>query len=144
MKQYYAALLTQSCWGGTSLGSQFFFLFKNHIILCMINLIFLNTAVLIVIYLTDAIIEYGGLFRLSKLLKLKEYQELRVDCEQLNYPTFLLLRKNNFLTRLFSCPLCFGFWLSLSLTFANNQVESLATVYLSSLFLFFIFKKIYG
>jgi len=110
----------------------------------MINLIFLNTAVLIVIYLTDAIIEYGGLFRLSKLLKLKEYQEARVDCEQLNYPTFLLLRKNNFLTRLFSCPLCFGFWLSLSLTFANNQVESLATVYLSSLFLFFIFKKIYG
>jgi hypothetical protein len=112
--------------------------------LCMVNLIFLNTAILVIVYLTDAIVEYGGLFRLSKFLRLKEYQETRIDCEQLDYPTFLFLKKNNFLTRLFSCPICFGFWLSLILTFANNRIESLPTVYLSSLFLFFIFKKIYG
>ena len=72
---------------------------------------------MLVWFKSDAIIEWGSLLRLSKFVKIKEFQEdkknwLPLD---LNYPTFLRNRYDNFITKMLSCPLCLSMWLSIIL-----------------------------
>ena len=69
---------------------------------------------MLVWFKSDAIIEWGSLLRLSKFVKIKEFQEdkknwLPLD---LNYPTFLRNRYDNFITKMLSCPLCLSIWQS--------------------------------
>ena len=77
--------------------------------------------VLLVWFKTDALIEWGSIFGLSKILKADEFYKFKMEqllepiCSpnDITYSTFLKLKYNCFLTRLLSCPWCLSVWLSI-------------------------------
>lgn len=109
----------------------------------IVTLVGLNGSILTVLYLTDFIYEYGKIFKMDSLLRLGEYQKMRIDLGgQLEYTSFLEITKPSFLTKLLSCHLCFGFWVSL-LSCAAFSLDILGIVYILSQILFLILKKLY-
>tara|TARA_Y100000310_G_C20678233_1_gene814328 strand:+ start:1113 stop:1466 length:354 start_codon:yes stop_codon:yes gene_type:complete len=77
-----------------------------------INHCFFIAFVLVIWLKTEAFVEYGRIFGLSKLLEIEKFDNRSVH--ELTYPSFLLVNHDNFLTRLISCPICLGFWLNVS------------------------------
>lgn len=75
-----------------------------------INHCFFIAFILVVWLKTEAFAEYGRVLGLSKVLEIDKFDDRSVY--ELNYPAFLLVNHNNFLTRLISCPVCLGFWLN--------------------------------
>lgn len=76
------------------------------------------TLIMLVWLKSDAIIEWGLLFGLSKLLKIEEFYDKRLEMAikgfPLNYPDFLKEKYHyNFVTKLIACPLCLSVWLSI-------------------------------
>jgi len=89
------------------------------------------SAISFLIYKTDFIAEYAKIFRLGNLLKIDYYQCFRIQNNgKGNYPEFLKFLNNNFITRLFSCPYCFGFWLCVIITKANFNCLAVYAYYL--------------
>lgn len=80
------------------------------------NLLFcasFNFMVLLVWQHSTAIVEYGRLLGLKKLLKDDEFQAARKEANfRLNYPNFLLSKYPNFFTKLLQCPVCTTVWLA--------------------------------
>jgi hypothetical protein len=66
---------------------------------------------------SDAIIEWGSLLGLSKLLKVNEFYSMKREENSLmiDYPHFLDIKYHNFITKMLSCPLCLSVWLSIIL-----------------------------
>lgn len=100
--------------------------------------IFLNSTFLIVWFLTNAFYEY-----LSKIFPLifKNYNIFIIKNNFL-YFTDYLTHKNNFISKLLSCPFCLGFWTALFSSIAYNSLLYLCVIYIISLMIFFIIKKI--
>ena len=74
------------------------------------------TALLLLVWFkSEALIEWGSLLGISKFLKTEEFQKMKFEelPNSLNYPTFLKIKYNNFITKLISCPLCLSIWLSI-------------------------------
>jgi len=66
---------------------------------------------------SDAIVEWGSLIGLSKLLKTEDFYQERLEAamqgRSLSYPNFLKEKYHyNFITKMLSCPLCLSVWLS--------------------------------
>lgn len=62
---------------------------------------------------TDVLVDYGRAFRLTKALMIDQWEEWRESRPRDSYLTFLSLKRRGFFTKLLSCELCLGFWLSL-------------------------------
>ena len=76
------------------------------------------TLIMLIWLKSDAIIEWGSLFGLSRFLKIEEFYHKRLEMTikgfPLNYPEFLKDKYNyNFITKLLGCPLCLSVWLSI-------------------------------
>jgi hypothetical protein len=96
--------------------------------LCLASIV---TAVIYVLYHTEALVEYGKLFRLNRLLKLEEYFCFKLsNGTGVNYFDFLKTRNNNFITRLMSCPYCFGFWCCLAVSLGRQNPLAVYGFYL--------------
>lgn len=69
---------------------------------------------LLVWFKSDALVDWGSLFGLEEFLLVNEYNKMKIDQAPLsiNYPTFLKIKYNNFVTKLLACPLCLTVWLS--------------------------------
>jgi hypothetical protein len=81
---------------------------------------------LLVWFRTNAIVEYINLFKLDKLPKIKEYNELHSNGYEGNFSDFLYeYYKDMFLVRLVTCPICLSFWLGLFTYLFSQNVESL-------------------
>lgn len=109
----------------------------------VINNSCLVALILLVWFETDAFLEYMKIFYLNKLFKINEYEK-RVNEnleEDITYPDFLASDYNNFFTRLMSCPICLGFWVSLSVSFYLN-IEVFPVINILSMLLYFLIKKI--
>lgn len=88
-------------------------------------------AVVYVLYHTEALIEYGKLFKLNRFMKLEEYFCFKLsNGTGVNYFDFLKVRSNNFITRLMSCPYCFGFWCCLVVSFGRQNPLAVYGFYL--------------
>src|SRR5258708_6277246 len=72
-------------------------------------------ASLLVWFNSDALIEWGTVFGLYDVLMVKEFYDFRMKMlpSNINYPTFLKVKYNDFLTRLLACPICLTIWISL-------------------------------
>lgn len=87
---------------------------------------------------TNAVVEYGRLFKLNKILYLDEYEEyVREDYSSGDYISFLTMRKDCFITRLITCPFCLGIWYSFFISLAIGLVY-FCLLYLLSLVIYFI------
>lgn len=99
----------------------------------------MSLAMMIIIWLrTDAFVEYISLLPtdLQKLVKVDEYNQYIKDThETTSYPDFLIIRYNNFFTRLLSCPICISVWLGFPLSILFLSVKfSLAVSFMGLLF----------
>lgn len=97
--------------------------------------------VLIVWFKTDAFVEYAELLGLSKVTFAEDFKEKKKADVMLEFPMYLVINKNCFISRLLSCPICFGFWLSLIFSYPFDPIL-IPGVYLISLTSFYLFNKI--
>lgn len=88
---------------------------------------------LIIWFKTDAFIEYGRLFGLSKRFKFKEFQDKKlVEPYLLTYPQFLRITYSNFFTRMVSCPLCLSVWMAIMFCILGNCISLLPLICVGS------------
>ena len=92
---------------------------------------------------TEVILEYASIFKLQKLFKIKEFriEKIKIAPERLPYHTFLLLKYNNFFTRLLSCYICFSFWCSLLICICAKILMFTPIVCVLSLILYSLILK---
>jgi len=76
--------------------------------------------ILLVWFKSDAFVEYASLFGCKKLFWIKNYEEGARKGLYLDYPSYLLIHHNCFLTRLLSCPLCLSVWLCIGASCVTN------------------------
>ena len=96
----------------------------------------LIATILLVWFKSDAVVEYGKLFSLSRWLKLKEYEEKRLsESFELSYPLFLRITHEGFIFKLITCPICLAFWLAVIASLFIIP-HFLPIVYILSLFIY--------
>jgi hypothetical protein len=91
---------------------------------------------------TDALPEYLNLLGLKKITLFEEYLQTKQSNIFLNYPIFLNIKVDNFVTRLISCPFCFGFWIGFIFCWGNS-LTNIAGTYLITILIYFSIKRIY-
>jgi hypothetical protein len=101
-----------------------------------INHCFFVAFVLVIWLKTEAFVEYARLFGLSKLLEINQFDNRATH--ELNYPAFLLVNHNNFLTRLISCPICLGVWLNILVSLFFRDFSFFFIKTMVSILLYFI------
>ena len=101
-----------------------------------INHCFFIAFVLIIWLKKEAFIEYAKLLGLSKLLQVDKFEDREIY--ELNYPAFLLVNYNNFLTRLISCPICLGVWLNIFVCLFFRDFSFFFIKIIFSILLYFI------
>jgi len=95
---------------------------------------------LLVWFRTNAFAEYITLFRLSRFFHVSSYNELVSNGYEHGYVDFLKEYYHDyFLVRLVTCPICFGFWLSVP--FLGISVSNIFIIPLG-LFFYSIFNKL--
>ena len=107
-------------------------------------------AIILLVWLkTDALIEWGCNFGLSKILKEDEFYRFKMEqllgpipSSDISYPTFLKLKYNSFLTRLTSCAICLSFWLSVIGCIIIFNLIAIPIVYVLSLVIYGIVVKL--
>lgn len=103
--------------------------------------------ILYYIYETDVVWEYLNKIALffNKLFKTEKFFYGRLmlkaypDNQSKNYIEFINKIYNNFFTRLISCPICFGFWISLGFSIMTNIAYMGVYAYFS-LVLYYVIK----
>ncbi len=100
-----------------------------------INHCFFIAFILILWFKTEAFVEYARLFGLSRLLEIDKFDNR--DIYELNYPAFILVNHNNFLSRLISCPICLGVWLNITLCLFFEDFSFFFIKILISLLIYF-------
>jgi hypothetical protein len=107
---------------------------------------FFSTFTYIILYNTNAIAEYFKYIPfIRNFLKIKDYfdyLELTKDTNVL-YINYISMFYNNFFIKLLTCPLCFGFWINLSIGLYYNNITNLFITYVLSVIAYGIFKKTY-
>lgn len=88
----------------------------------MIEIIWIVSLIILIMLIwfnSEALIEWGSLFGLYKFLCVDEFYTKRIEYlpANLNYPSFLKIKFNNFITKLLACPLCICVWLSFLISF---------------------------
>lgn len=108
----------------------------------VIILSYLLTTILIIWFKSDAVIEYGKLLKLSKILKIDEFQKKKDEEDaSLTYIRFLRITYDNFFIKLITCPYCLSFWLSL--LFSINHIYFMPLIYINGLILYGIINLLY-
>ena len=102
----------------------------------------LNLLLLIVWFQTNAFTEYAKILIVgNKFFKIEEFEkESRMT--GVNYPEFLQLNYNSFLTRLMSCPYCIVFWLCVLQSIIIGKPLIGVVVYYPTVLLYFLLQLI--
>jgi hypothetical protein len=102
---------------------------------------------MILYYLNNTNVVWEYLTLISKLLNFKICNNffdgillLKSAENHDNYLLYINSIYNNFITRLISCPICVGFWLSLIVSLICKNILLLAPIAYFSLFLYYIIK----
>ncbi len=99
------------------------------------------SAFLIIWFKTNALIEYVRFFGLKDALGLNDYVSKQAVALELSFPMYLSTYCDSFLSRLFSCYLCTGFWLSIFFS-AFDKVILTPVVFLISIFIYKIYERL--
>lgn len=90
------------------------------IILDVLGFSLLVSYVLVIWFKTNAFVEYLTLFKLSKFFYIFDYNKIVEHGYAGTYTEFLREYYHDyFFVRLTTCPICFGFWLSLPFLFLS-------------------------
>ena len=93
--------------------------------------------ILLLWFKTDVVTTYGKLLALFNYAHIKEFEDKKSqEPYTLYYPTFLNLKYFNFFTKLISCPLCLGFWISFVCCLIISNIYMFPIIYISSLIVY--------
>jgi hypothetical protein len=112
----------------------------ESVVINLILSISLNTTILIVWFLTDAFYEYFKCLSKTFFLKYQEY--IKTLGMPAHYVDYLQYSNRNFITKLLSCPFCFGFWTSIFCSVILIEIKFVFVVYTASIILFFYIKNL--
>lgn len=90
---------------------------------------------------TDAFVQYISLLKLDRFFKVRDFIEYKKINSDIDYSTYLLLKHNNFFTKLISCPFCINFWLVLGLSLLFNTIIYLPIVYVLSINVYLLLER---
>ena len=88
---------------------------------------------LMIWFKTNAFVEYARLIGFGRFLKSFEEEE----GIGISFPDYLAVQHNCFLTRLLSCAICLGAWLSVALLILHESIYILVVGYYLSLLFYF-------
>lgn len=71
---------------------------------------------LLIVFRTEAFIEYCRLFHLNGISFYKDFDAKRKDDASLTYIKYLRQYHNNFFIRLITCPICLSVWVGIILS----------------------------
>jgi hypothetical protein len=101
---------------------------------------FLIANILFFMYETDFFVQYIKLFKLSKVFGVNKYEEHLQSMSDDSYWEWLAFEKQTFLSKLISCPFCFGFWVNVGVFFLYKDWGIFVLVLWFSLFLYLLLK----
>lgn len=92
--------------------------------------------ILFLLYETPALVYYTKFF--CKIFPIRSYWLLAYEVTNLNtwMEVFRQMKPDSFTTKLVTCPYCYGFWLSLALTFHVGSLSAFAFIYLLGLLIY--------
>jgi len=105
------------------------------------NQISLINFVLLVWFHTDAFLQYLKLLKLGFLFRVNKYYEYKNINPDISYIDFLAIKNPNFFTKLFSCPYCLNFWITLISCFLFKNLFIFALIYMVSVVIYIMLKK---
>ena len=111
----------------------------------IIYAIFWTIFCLFIWFETDAIIRYSRVFRLTSLFNdLKKYKEHQEESlEPLDYLDFVRNEHpNSFFIALLTCQSCLGFWISLGFCLLFSSWFYLPMVYVTSLIVYLLMRRL--
>jgi hypothetical protein len=90
---------------------------------------------------TSFVLDYLKLFKLEKQL-IEEYEKELFENPDIKFLDFSYFKNPTFSNKLFSCPYCLGFWVSIFCTMiATGNILLIFANYILSMSFYFIFKK---
>lgn len=109
--------------------------------LSFLNQVALLNFCLFIWFHTTAFIEYMKLFKLTNLFRINKYIDYKNINPEISYIDFLAIKNPNFFTKLFSCPYCLNFWLTLLSTVLFNNFIIFPLIYMSSTVIYIILQR---
>lgn len=103
----------------------------------ILNSISLPVVALLIWFHTDAVEQYVRLFRLSRLFRINEFENDKLNDLTLEYPLWLVQKHPGFFTKMVSCPWCIGFWISFVTCVIYGTIYLFPTLYLASISIYF-------
>ena len=105
-----------------------------------LEIICIQSFLLLAWFNTDVVVEYGSLFRLRKLLKIGDFESERINAFKMTYPIFLNLNYSNFIVKVLACPICLNTWLSILSYFIFGG--SFGVTFIGSIILYYLIVKL--
>lgn len=105
------------------------------------NIIFLQSLILLIWFKTEAFIEYFKYIPYD-IFKIKAYFAAKNNDITLEYHNYLLYNHNNFFTRLITCPICLNVWLSILNCLLFSCIINMPIICMVSLFIYYLLVKI--
>lgn len=111
----------------------------------LIKYSFVHAFICIILYNTNAIVEYGkNIPLLNKFLKINDYLNYKkITGEDQLYISYISSVYSSFFIKLISCPLCLGFWINISIALYLNDIFCFFGLYCLSVIIYSIFKILY-
>jgi hypothetical protein len=107
----------------------------------MLNIIFLQSLILLCWFNTDAFIEYFKYIPSDKF-KIKAYLTAKSSDVTLTYHMYLLLNHYNFFVKLITCPICLNTWLSIMSSAFGISFIYIPVVCILSLLIYYLLVKL--
>jgi hypothetical protein len=91
---------------------------------------------------TDAFIQYSKIMGLSKIFKIIDWEDYRLENgPKITYLEFIFLKNKNFFTKLITCKPCLNFWLTLIICLIFNSLELFPVIYMLSYIIYKIIDR---
>ena len=99
------------------------------------------SGIMVLWFETSFLLDYLKLFKLEKKF-IEEYEKELFENPDIKFFEFSYFKNPTFFNKLFSCPYCLGFWVSVFCTMiATQNIFLIFAGYIFSMSFYFIFKK---
>ena len=108
----------------------------------ILNIILFITLILLIVFKTEAWLEYCKLFHLERISDYEDYELKKSNDLSLNYTQYLRQYHDCFLIRLVTCPICLSVWLGIIAALITWTLPYALIYIIGSLLLFSMINKL--
>ena len=93
----------------------------------------LITAILLIWFKSSAFVEYAKLFKVHFYFYIPDFEMKQEKDAELSYLDYLAIEHDCFFTRLITCVMCLGFWITLIVCMSTGKLHNIPLYYVGSL-----------